>query len=206
MDLIRMFVGRIYMRYIHDACIIVASNKEDKLRNVQSLHCNRYRSGRAAEPPLDMRKLSPSMSTRLWNIVFPLSVTFYSLFFCSPQLFSRSPFSLAFWLAVNHSQFQCSIPVSSIRFVLLHPRSENEQKFVGEYRRRWISFTVNVPYLRVENHVNLRVYIDAANGYMSGLNGGLRRKERRFSTITGFELRLCPFKYFRDEYFLIDIW
>jgi len=65
MGLIRMFVGWNCMRHMHDACIVVAANKEDKLRNVQSLHCNRYRSGGAAEPLLDMRKLSPSMSTQL---------------------------------------------------------------------------------------------------------------------------------------------
>lgn len=167
-----MFVGRNCVWHMHDACIVVAANKEDKLCNVQSVHCNRYRSGRAAKPPLDMRKLSPSMSTRLWNIVFPLGYSLLAIFSLSHLSFSRSPFSLAFWLAVNHSQFRCSI--SPIRFVLFHPRSENERSDIRRGRRRWILFTISVSYLGVESHMDLCVYRCGASGYMSRLSGGSR--------------------------------
>lgn len=189
-----MFVGRNCVRHVHDVCIVVAANKEDKLRNVQSLRCNRYRSGRAAEPPLDMRKLSSSMSTRLWNIVFPFGyplLAIFSLFSLSLSLSSSS--FLAFRLAVNHSQFRCSISVSPIRFVLFHPAIKKRTE-IRKRCRRWISFTVNVPYLGVENHMDLRVYVDTARADIwAELATNRGWKEHRFSPITGFELRLRSF-------------
>lgn len=162
--------------------------------------CNRYRSGGAAEPPLDMRKLSPSMSTRLWNIVFPLGYPLLAIFSLS-HLFPL-PLSLGLLFPLLFG-WRLTIPNSDARIAHslrpVSPRIRKRTEIRG--RRRRISFTVNVPW-SWKSRGSTCLYRCGASGYMSGLSGG-SRKEHRFSVITGFELRFCPFKYSRDEYFLI---
>lgn len=92
------FAGRNCVRRITHA----STNKEDKLRNAQSRRCNRYRSGRTAESPLDMRKLSPGTRARDREISFSLSATLYSPFL--------SLFHLSFFISPSSFSFSLSVP------------------------------------------------------------------------------------------------
>lgn len=152
----------------------------------------------ATEPPLDMRKLSPSMSTRLWNIVFPLGYPLFVIF----SLFPLS-LSLGFPLPVLFGR-RLTIPNSDARYPYrpfassCFTRDQKTNRNSQETPSVNVVHGQSVPYLGVwKLHGSTCLY---RCGYMSGLSGG-SRKEHRFSAITGFELRLCAFKYSKDEYF-----
>lgn len=198
-----ILLGRLLAEIACDTCMThVSLSRPIKKTNCAMCNLCIATDIEAAEPRnrRSTWKLSRSMSTLSWNIIFLPQLPFTRHFFALFSLSLSTPFPLLFeW--VNHSQFpdaRCPYrPFASFCFT----RSENEQKFAGdavEYRSRSTYFIS-----KLKIYVDLRVYIDAARtGIWADLAADRDWKEHRFSAITGFEPHLCPFIYFRDEYFL----
>lgn len=78
---------------------------------------------------------------------------------------------------------------------------EIRRRYVNEYRSR---STYLISKLKIAwFYVAISCLYAARADIWADLAADRGWKEHRFSAITGFELRLCSFKYSRDEYFLI---
>lgn len=158
----------------------------------------------AAEPR--NRRSTCENYLRVWardcETSFSPSVTLYSPFFRSPiSLFLGLPFPLLFG-------WRLTIPNSDARYhpfassCFIHDQKTNDQIFVGDAVDEYYSRSAClISELKV---TWIYVSIDAARADIwADLAADRDWKEHRFSAITGFKLRLCPFKYSRDEYFAI---